>query len=259
MPRPYGHFCALSRTLDVIGERWTPLVLRELQFGGRRFADLLDGLPGINATLLSARLKHLERHGVLDRRRLPAPAASAIYELTDDGRELAEALLPLARWGARRLKPRRRGQAFRSRWLLFYLHSVLRPEEARGIDETYELRLDADIFRVHVRDGAIESEQALAPAPADLIIEAPLETVLDVGTGQASVEDAVAAGELVISGDPAAADHFRRIFLGGLPAALGTGPGGARAHAGGGVGGDERASAASRRRRLVAIQLTPQT
>ena len=98
--RSYGQYCALARAFDVIGERWTPLLLRELAMGPRRYADLQDGLPGVGTSLLAERLKELEAEGVVRKRFLSPPAARWVYDLTDEGRELAEAMIPLARWGS---------------------------------------------------------------------------------------------------------------------------------------------------------------
>jgi DNA-binding HxlR family transcriptional regulator len=217
MLKPYDHFCPLAYALDVVGDRWTPLVLRELMFGGRRFSDLLGGLPGISATLLSRRLKHLEEHEILQRRTLPAPAASTVYELTRDGQDLAESLVPLARWGIRRLGHRRRGQALRARWLLLYLHAVFRPEEARGLDTTFEVRVGDEVFRIHVNDGKLETAHALSPGQPDLAIEGDLETVTDVGLGRLAVQDAISRGRLRRVGDPADAQRFLRLFPHGPP------------------------------------------
>src|SRR5919106_979619 len=96
--RSYPQYCALARAFDVIGERWTPLLLRELSVGPRRYADLQVALPGVGTSLLAARLKELEAEGLVRRRFLSPPAARWVYDLTEDGRELADALLPLARW-----------------------------------------------------------------------------------------------------------------------------------------------------------------
>src|SRR5205823_1246922 len=95
--RSYGQYCALARAFDVIGERWTPLLLRELAMGPRRYADLQDGLPGVGTSLLAERLKELEAEGVVRKRFLSPPAARWVYDLTDEGRELAEAMIPLTR------------------------------------------------------------------------------------------------------------------------------------------------------------------
>jgi DNA-binding HxlR family transcriptional regulator len=99
----YHQYCGLARALDVAGDRWTMPVVRELLPGPRRFTDLIEGLPGISRKLLTERLRGLERDGVIDRRELPPPAARQVYELTDDGRDLASALAALIGWGARRL------------------------------------------------------------------------------------------------------------------------------------------------------------
>src|ERR687888_24922 len=105
--RSYGQYCTLARALDVIGERWTLLVVRDLVLGPKRFTDLLEGLPGIGRNLLAARLRHLEAEGIVRRTTLPPPAASRVYELTEEGYDLMLATTPLAAWGARRLGRRR--------------------------------------------------------------------------------------------------------------------------------------------------------
>src|ERR671935_3251549 len=112
----YEQYCALARALDVVGNRWTLLIIRELRPGPRRFTDLVDGLPGISRKLLTERLRALERDGIISRRELPPPAARQVYELSDDGRDLATAMAPLIAWGARRIGERRRGESFRARW-----------------------------------------------------------------------------------------------------------------------------------------------
>src|ERR671917_2923312 len=112
----YQQYCALARTLDVAGDRWTLLIVRELRPGPRRFTDLIDGLPGISRKLLTERLRDLERDGLVARKELPPPAARQVYELTDDGRDLAHAMAPLMAWGARRLGERKPTDSFRARW-----------------------------------------------------------------------------------------------------------------------------------------------
>src|SRR5918999_240720 len=102
----YQQYCALARSLDVVGNRWTLLLVRELRPGPRRFTDLIDGLPGISRKLLTERLRDLERDGIVRRKELPPPAARQVYELTDDGRDLATAMAPLIAWGVRHLGSR---------------------------------------------------------------------------------------------------------------------------------------------------------
>src|ERR671933_398548 len=112
--RRYQQYCALARTLDVVGDRWTLLIVRELAPGPRRFVDLLDGLPGVSRNLLTGRLRALEGAGIVARRELPPPAARQVYELTDDGLDLADAVRPIIAWGARRLGERMPTDTFRA-------------------------------------------------------------------------------------------------------------------------------------------------
>ena len=140
--RSYGQYCALARAFDVIGERWTPLLLRELAMGPRRYADLLEGLPGVGTSLLAARLRDLEAEGLVRQRRLPAPAARNVYELTAEGWQLAEALLPLARWGAQRMGMRGKDEAFRLEWFLLFLRATADPALTAGWHDVYEFHVD---------------------------------------------------------------------------------------------------------------------
>src|SRR5919199_1965193 len=124
--RTYDQFCGVAHALDLVGERWALLVVRDLILGPKRFTDLRRGLPRIGTNVLAARLKELEQAGVVQRRVLPPPAASTVYELTDYGRELEGPLLALGRWGARSLGPRQDGQALRSEWFGVALKAFFR-------------------------------------------------------------------------------------------------------------------------------------
>ena len=99
--RTYGDPCGIARALDLVGERWALLVVRELLLGPKRFTDLREALPRVSADVLSQRLRELERTGVLRRAKLPPPAGSRVYELTEWGRELEPVVLALGRWGSR--------------------------------------------------------------------------------------------------------------------------------------------------------------
>src|SRR5437763_13541599 len=112
--RSYDQFCGVARALDLVGERWALLLVRDLLLGPKRFTDLRRGLPGIGTNVLAARLKELERAGVIARRTLPPPAASVVYELTEYGRALEGPLLALGRWGARSMRAREPAQTLRS-------------------------------------------------------------------------------------------------------------------------------------------------
>src|SRR5918992_2067599 len=142
MPRHrYQQYCALARTLDVAGDRWTLLIVRELAPGRRRFTDLLDGLPGVSRNLLTERLRALERAGIISRHELPPPAVRRVYELTDDGRDLATAMAPLIAWGARRIGERTPGDTFRPRWPAVAMAGPPPPGRAHGGDGNHPIPL----------------------------------------------------------------------------------------------------------------------
>src|SRR5438445_11866592 len=142
----YQQYCALARALDVAGDRWTLLIARELAPGPRRFTDLIDGLPGISRKLLTERLRALERDGIIARRELPPPAARQVYELTDDGRDLATAMAPLIAWGARRIAEREPTESFHPRWAAVAMVVLGDREAAKGIRETYQFVIGRSIF-----------------------------------------------------------------------------------------------------------------
>ena len=197
--RTYGQYCALARALDIVGDRWTLLVVRELLFGPRRFTDLLDGLPGIGRNLLAARLRDLQREGVIARRTLPPPAASQVYELTEDGRELGLTLGPLTRWGARRLGARRPGEYFRPAWIAWAMANSADRAAARGVRETYQYDVDDDPFYVRVNDGRVEPAAGRAE-DADLVVTLSAETLVEILSRTLSPHQALSSGRLAIKG-----------------------------------------------------------
>jgi DNA-binding HxlR family transcriptional regulator len=202
--RYYNQYCALARTLDVVGDRWTLLIVRELAPGPRRFVDLLDGLPGVSRNLLTGRLRALEGAGIIARRELPPPAARQVYELTDDGLDLAVAMAPLIAWGARRLGDRRQGETFRALWPAVAMAGLADREAAKGVNESYQYLVGDSAFHFTVDDGAVELHDGRAQEPAVTLITDE-ETWADIASGKLAVSSAVAAGALVVSGDPEAA------------------------------------------------------
>src|SRR2546421_3737555 len=211
--RSYGQYCALARAFDVIGERWTPLLLRELAMGPRRYADLLEGLPGVGTSLLAQRLRELEAEGVIRKAYLPPPAARQVYELTEDGRELTEALLPIARWGVKRLGARRRGEAFSLSWLLLFLRSAADPAAAKGVHDVYQFHLGKDVFHITVDEGHIDALPGAAPRPPDLVVRTDLETFTGLGSGALQITDARVTERMRVDGDPKAAQRCLRVLL----------------------------------------------
>ena len=198
--RTYDQYCAVARALDVIGERWTLLVVRELLTGPKRFKDLLDGLPGIGTTLLTARLKDLEGHGIVRRATLPPPAGSKVYELTDLGRSLEEVVMALSRWGLKLLGTPRQEDDLQPTWAMVALQSSLQPDAASGLRETYEFHVDGELFYVRVEGGEAEARQGRAADP-DLIVSGDAETLLSIAAGRLAPAEAVDTGAIRIEGN----------------------------------------------------------
>lgn len=209
--RRYQQYCALARALDVIGDRWTLLIVRELQPGPRRFTDLVDGLPGISRKLLTDRLRDLERDGVIARKKLAPPAAREVYELTDDGRDLASAMTGLISWGARRMGEPRSADTFRPRWPAVAMAALADHEAATGVRETYQYVIGDSAFHFIVDDGSVEVRDGRAEDP-NVVLTTDERTWAEIATGKTSASSAAAAGALAITGDRQSAKRLREIF-----------------------------------------------
>src|SRR5215217_5304446 len=142
MRKRYDQYCPIARALDLIGERWSLLVVRELMHGPKRYTDLVDHLPGIGTNILASRLRDLEACGIVAKRTLPPPAASRVYELTDYGRELKSVMRELALWGARSLGPPTDDAELFPGWLANAVDVVLAPLAPRG---RFEFRCGDDV------------------------------------------------------------------------------------------------------------------
>jgi DNA-binding HxlR family transcriptional regulator len=211
--RAYGQYCCVAAALDVVGERWTLLLVRELLPGPRRYKDLLANLPGISAGLLSARLKALEAEGIVRRTVLPPPASVTAYELTDAGRELQGAITSLGRWGLRWvLREPQPDDVFRPGWAVTGMNVTFRPEAARGVHETYEFRIDGEVFHARVDDGTVATAQGPAWRP-DLVVTTDSRTFLASAAGR--LPRGKARRAIATEGDAAAATRCLEIF--GLP------------------------------------------
>ena len=198
--RSYGQHCTVARALDVVGERWTLLLVRELSTGPKRFKDLLGGLPGIGTNLLAARLKRLEGEGIVGRATLPPPAGSNVYELTVLGRELEPVLVALSRWGARLIEEPGEDDEVRAGWAVVALRSALPAEGSSGRPGTYGFRIDGEAFHLRVEGGEVEVRQGSAPDP-DLVVRGDTGTLLAVASGRLSPEEAVQSGALGVEGE----------------------------------------------------------
>jgi DNA-binding HxlR family transcriptional regulator len=202
-PRRYAQLCGIATALDVIGDRWALLVVRDLLLGPLRFVDLAEGLPGIGTNTLTARLKDLEAAGVIQRRLLPRPDRSAVYELTPYGRELEPILLALGRWGTRSMGRLPAGPASRSRWLMAAMLAFHNADHRMARPLTWELRLTDGPFTVHA-EGTDLRISAGAPEGADAVITTDDSTLHRLLTHQLSPAEATATGLVTLTGDPAA-------------------------------------------------------
>jgi len=211
MPRSYAQLCGVATALDVIGDRWTPLVVRELLLGPLRFGDLVTGLPGIGTNTLAARLKHLESAGVVHRRLLPLPDRGTVYELSDYGRELETILLALGRWGTKSMGRLPPGVATRSRWLVAAMLAFRDEGQRTARPTTWELRLTDGAFTVRA-DGASIVITAGAPDEADVVITTDDKHLHRLLTGRLTPAEAVATGALTLDGDDAALAGLLDLF-----------------------------------------------
>ena len=182
MAKRFDQYCPVAHALSLVGERWALLIVRELLRGPKRYTDIVHGLPGIPTNILAVRLKDLEACGVIQKRKLPPPAACNVYELTEYGEGLEEPVYALARWGARSLGPPK-------------------PE-----DELYD-----DVFTARIVDGRLEPIVGEEPG-ADLVVETDKETFFYLCAGELSPREAVKAGKLRYEGPKAAVERYFRIF-----------------------------------------------
>jgi DNA-binding HxlR family transcriptional regulator len=208
--RSYEDACAAAHALDLIGERWALLVVRELLLGPKRFTDLRAGLPGISPNVLAQRLRELEGAGIVRRRRLPRPAASRVYELSDWGKELEPVIISLGRWGARSpFRPRDAGLGVDS--LILSFRTMFDPRAAEGLEASYELRFGEESFRVEVANGRFEIARGDADAP-DAIVEADPGTLATLVYEGRDLAEALRSGSIEIEGDRSAVERFLSLF-----------------------------------------------
>jgi len=193
--RSYGDQCGVARSLDVIGERWALLIVRELLLGPKRFNDLLAGLDGASPNVISQRLRELTGSGVIRQRDLGPPARVRVYELTDWGRELEPVVLHLGQWGTRAPLPEG------ARWgldsLLLALQATADPLVVNG---RYELRVGADVFTVDGTSGSVRVRRGTADRP-DAALTTDADTLHAVVLGKRSIAETAESGDLRLDGD----------------------------------------------------------
>lgn len=210
--RSYKQLCGLAAALDVVGERWTMLLVRDLALGPRRYGELLEGLPGIGEGLLAQRLRHLEAQGIA-RRTFSQEHGAVVYELTEDGHELFEALIPLTAWGLKRVDERIGDDDVKADWLAVALRARLDPLRTSGVQERYAFWVDDEPFTIAVDGERITVERG-EPADAVVRIDIELDALMQIGIGAMSITEAREAGLTSISGDPKAISRYARLWRG---------------------------------------------
>jgi DNA-binding HxlR family transcriptional regulator len=208
--RTYGDGCPIAHALDLVGERWALLVVRELMLGPKRFTDLKKGLPNASPNVLSERLRELERAGVVKRGKLPPPAGSRIYELTDWGRELEPIVVALGHWGARSPSLPRDAPIGADSTVLA-LKARFDPDAANGLRAAYELRFGEDRFRISVADEQFEVARGADDRP-DAIVDTDPGTLAAVLWNGRALADAQRAGQLRVEGDQTAVERLVGLF-----------------------------------------------
>lgn len=205
--RTYGQYCAIAKALDLVGDRWTLLIVRELLLQGPcRYTDLRNGLPGIATNLLADRLRELERAGLIESQVAPPPIATTLFSLSERGRALAPALRELGIWGAAQMPAGpAEGDTFRGHWLAFPASLYLRAEPGEK-PVTLELHAGEETVSIEAADGELRVRSGGSPVP-DVVLRGPVQVLLGGLSGLLPLEEAKAQG-LEVEGD---LDALRRL------------------------------------------------
>jgi DNA-binding HxlR family transcriptional regulator len=209
--RGYGQYCAVATALDLIGERWTLLIARDLLIGPKRYTDLREGLPGIATDLLTARLRTLEAAGLVRRRTLPKPAPATVYELTERGQALGPVVASLAQLGFSLLPEPSDDARVPSDALVLSLNASFRAENARGVEASFQLEIGADEFVVGVRGADVDTVRGTAADP-NLAVRTDELTLIRLLRRELDPDQALASGAVTLRGPRAGFDQFLELF-----------------------------------------------
>jgi DNA-binding HxlR family transcriptional regulator len=208
--RRYSDGCGTAHALDLIGERWALLVMRELMLGPKRFSDIRADLPGISANVLTQRLEGLERDGIVVRRRLVPPASGQVYELSEWGYQSLPIMGALGRW-ATRSPGHDPGQHFSAVSLMLSFMAMGQPGVAKDIDASIGFRLGRETYRATIRDGAVRSARGPAEG-ADAVFTGAPGAIAAAVYGGVPLAEMEARGALTVEGDRALAGRFVTLF-----------------------------------------------
>lgn len=197
----YAQFCPLTRAVEILGERWTLLLLRELVPGPQRFSDLKARLPGVSSSVLASRLARLEEKGLIARRELPPPAASMVYELAEAGRALRPVMVELIRWGMRFLGEPCPEERFEPTWMLLGLQAFARRGPTQACDLRVLLTSDPDDVEIYISGGPGGTDVSLVPRPVQACVRAKGLDLLMLANGFVDVSEAIASDRIQVEGD----------------------------------------------------------
>jgi DNA-binding HxlR family transcriptional regulator len=209
--RRYGQYCPVAKSLDVLGERWTLLIVRNLMVGPQRYTDLREALPGLATDLLTARLRTLEGAGYVARRQLPRPASVTVYELAPMGQRIALVIFELGRLGLAMLGPPADDDLVTPDALVLSLRPSFRADVAGDVEESYQVELDGEAYVVNVHPGWAEAARGTASEPR-LTLATSTRTFARLLSGATDAKAALSGGELKIDGHRRALDRFLAIF-----------------------------------------------
>jgi DNA-binding HxlR family transcriptional regulator len=204
--RGYGQFCGLAAGLDIVGERWTLLIIRELMVGPVRFTELVENLPGIGPNLLAERLRMLTEHGVIAHGPVAGDGRGKLYQLTELGQELRGPLVGLAKWGMGFLDDGDSSGVVRAEWSFLAVQAMIVEDQIPDVAEVYEFRVGDHVFAIEVRGGAVTFHRGPVPLP-DLTITSDPDTFVRIAARMITPFDALVTGDIKIVGEP---DTIRR-------------------------------------------------
>lgn len=209
--RDYGQFCGLAAGLNVIGERWTLLIIRELLISPVRFNEIMDNLPGMGPNLLAERLRTLTEHGVIEQLPVPGDGRGKLYRLSPLGEQLRGPLLDLAKWGMRFLAENDRNGEVRAEWGFLAVQAMVVDDWIPRVDESYEFRVGDDIFTLEVAGGAVKSLRGVVDGPILTITSDP-DTFVRIGARMITPFEALATGDIKVDGPSDAIQRCTRML-----------------------------------------------
>jgi DNA-binding HxlR family transcriptional regulator len=211
MTKRHDQYCPIARTLDVLGDRWSLLILRELLLGDRRFVDLREWLPGVSPTLLTKRLQQLTANGLVTTIELPPPAARTVYTATAKGREAIPILRAMIHFGMKLLPRPRASTKLRPQSAAYVtVEAWYDSKAAKGIDEIYRLVIDGDEFTLGSARGV--TREKMAKREPDLVLTAPAHVLVAARLGEPTLADALASGAATVTGSKRVLRNFQRVF-----------------------------------------------